>query len=53
MHSKDAEHKKAKLCKTVVILGNSETGKTNILQRFTKKRFENNYIETLGIELFN
>lgn len=40
--------KNSKICKTVVILGSSETGKTNILQRYTKRRFEDNYIETIG-----
>lgn len=48
MHSVDVQAKNAKICKTLVILGHSETGKTNILQRYTKKRFENNYVETLG-----
>lgn len=37
-----------KTSKTIVILGNNEVGKTNILQRFTKRRFELNYIETIG-----
>jgi GTPase SAR1 family protein len=48
MHSVDAISSKSKLCKTVVFLGSSETGKTNILQRYTKKRFENFYMETIG-----
>ncbi len=37
-----------KICKTIVILGTSGTGKTNILQRYTKNRFEQNYLETIG-----
>ena len=38
-------NKNNKICKTIVILGASETGKTNILQRYTKKRFEDIYFE--------
>ncbi len=53
MHSVDAVPSKSKLCKTVVLLGSSETGKTNILQRYTKKRFENFYMETIGIYLID
>ena len=40
---------KVKICKTIVMLGTSEVGKTNILQKYTKRRFEDAYIETIGI----
>ena len=42
-----------KTSKTVVILGNNETGKTNILQRYTKKRFDSNYLETIGVDFYS
>jgi small GTP-binding protein len=41
----------SKLIKTVVILGSKEVGKTNILTRYTKKRFEEFYMETIGNRL--
>ena len=40
---------KDKICKTIIVLGNSGVGKTNILQRYTKKKFEDTYLETIGI----
>ncbi len=39
---------KEKICKTLIVLGNSGVGKTNILQRYTKKKFEENHFETIG-----
>jgi GTPase SAR1 family protein len=33
---------------TVIVLGSPEVGKTNILQRNIKRRFEETYIETIG-----
>jgi GTPase SAR1 family protein len=51
MNSNDnmySQNSKNRMCKTVVLLGSSEVGKTNILQRYTKRRFEENYMETIG-----
>ncbi len=39
---------KTKISKTVVMLGSSEVGKTNILQRYIKKKFDESYKETIG-----
>lgn len=46
MQSPDSRNNR--ICKTVVLLGSSEVGKTNILQQYTKKRFDENYMETIG-----
>lgn len=46
-------NKQNKVCKTIVMLGNSEVGKTNILTRYTKRRFDESYIETIGIISIN
>lgn len=43
---------KTKICKTVVMLGSSEVGKTNILQRYIKKKFDDSYKETIGMYKF-
>ena len=40
--------KKLKICKSIIILGYSGTGKTNIIKRYTKNRFDDNHIETIG-----
>jgi len=37
-----------KISKTVVMMGSCEVGKTNILQRYVKKKFEDRYKETIG-----
>ncbi len=39
---------KQSVTKSVIILGDKETGKTNLLQRYVKNKFYENYIETLG-----
>ena len=38
----------SKVSKTVVLLGSCGVGKTNILQRYIKKKFVDTYIETIG-----
>ncbi len=38
--------------KTIVVIGDKETGKTNLLQRYVKNKFYDMYIETLGTILF-
>ncbi len=40
---------KTKISKTVVILGSRHVGKTNILQRYIKKKYDDTYKETIGI----
>jgi small GTP-binding protein len=42
--------KSSKVCKTIVVVGSCEVGKTNLLQRYTKRRFEESYIETIGMD---
>jgi GTPase SAR1 family protein len=37
-----------KLVKSLILLGDKEAGKTSMLQKYIKKKFEDNYIETLG-----
>jgi GTPase SAR1 family protein len=37
-----------KISKTVIMMGTCEVGKTNILQRYVKKKFEDRYKETIG-----
>jgi GTPase SAR1 family protein len=37
-----------KISKTVVMVGAREVGKTTILQRYIKKKFEDTYKETIG-----
>jgi GTPase SAR1 family protein len=46
------DSRNSRLCKTVVLLGSSEVGKTNILQQYTKKRYDENYMETIGTTKF-
>jgi len=36
--------------KTIVVLGDKETGKTNLLLRFVKKKFYENYETTKGMK---
>ena len=36
--------------KTIIILGISKVGKTSIIKRITKNRYEDKYIETIGIK---
>lgn len=45
--------KSNKVCKTVIMLGGSQAGKTNILQRYTKRRFDDSYIETIGVDYYS
>ena len=40
--------KNNKISKTIVFLGCGGVGKTNILTKFTKKRFDEQYVRTLG-----
>jgi GTPase SAR1 family protein len=47
-----SDSRNGRLCKTVVLLGSCEVGKTNILQQYTKKRFDENYMETIGTTNF-
>ena len=37
--------------KTIIVLGDKETGKTNLLKRYVKKKFYEIYIETLGMDI--
>ncbi len=37
------------MTKTIIVLGDKDTGKTNLLQRYVKKKFYDMYLETLGI----
>ena len=37
-----------KLSKIIVTLGHNEVGKTNLIQRYTKKNFNEAYKETIG-----
>jgi len=37
--------------KTIIVLGDKETGKTSLLHRFVKNKFYENYMETLGIDI--
>jgi GTPase SAR1 family protein len=36
--------------KTIVVIGDKETGKTNLLLRFVKKKFYENYETTKGMK---
>jgi GTPase SAR1 family protein len=38
-----------KLQKTVVLIGDNESGKTSLLKRFIKKKFDDKYKETIGM----
>lgn len=38
---------------SIIVLGDKETGKTNILSKYTKNRYEETYIETLGADFYN
>jgi GTPase SAR1 family protein len=40
--------KGSKLAKTIVILGDKETGKTTLFKKFTKNKFDDKYKETIG-----
>jgi GTPase SAR1 family protein len=40
-----------KLSKIIVTLGHNEVGKTNLIQRYTKKKFNEAYKETIGNKL--
>jgi GTPase SAR1 family protein len=42
------DNKSHENCKTLIILGDPGVGKTNILLRYIKKRFEDIYNETIG-----
>ena len=42
---------KTKVSKTVVMLGSDGVGKTNILLRYIKKKFEESYKETIGKDI--
>jgi Ras-related protein Rab-7A len=42
-----------KLCKTVVLMGTNEVGKTCILLRLCKKRYEESYKETIGVDYYS
>jgi Ras-related protein Rab-7A len=44
--------KNNKLSKTIVILGDKETGKTCLFKKFTKKKFDDKYKETIGVDFF-
>jgi GTPase SAR1 family protein len=37
-----------KLTRTIVILGDKETGKTTLFKKFTKNKFDEKYKETIG-----
>lgn len=36
------------ISKTIIVLGDKETGKTNLLLRYVKKKFYDMYLETIG-----
>ena len=36
----------------VVLMGDSGTGKTSIIMRFTEDFFDNNYKQTVGVDFF-
>jgi GTPase SAR1 family protein len=40
--------KSNKITKTIVILGDKETGKTSLFKKFTKNKFDDKYKETIG-----
>jgi GTPase SAR1 family protein len=42
-----------KINKFVIFLGDKGTGKTCILQRYLKNKFEENHIETFGKSKYN
>jgi Ras-related protein Rab-7A len=39
--------------KIVIILGDKETGKTSILEKYTKQRFSDNYKSTIGADFYS
>jgi small GTP-binding protein len=34
----------------ILVLGDSNVGKTNFITRYTEKKFDENYVATLGID---
>ena len=42
-----------KLQKTIVLLGDNETGKTSLLKKSIKRKFDEKYKETIGTLLLN
>jgi len=47
--NKNDNNKRNKICKSIILLGSSGTGKTNIIKRYSKNRFEENHIVTIGM----
>jgi GTPase SAR1 family protein len=41
-----------RLQKTIVVLGDNECGKTSLLKKFIKRKYEDKYKETIGKKLF-
>ena len=39
-----------KLQKTVVLIGDNESGKTSLLKKFIKRKFDDKYKETIGMK---